>query len=141
MQYVDDLVEGVFKLMRRPEVHPVNIGNPIEYTVKEIGALILELSGSASAFTHKPLPQDDPKQRCPEITRSREVLRLGSKRLRRRRALAHHKLVRQTYRKGEPVEDRKYYRMRYVVAGQPSPLSVELSDEYAGFHPAKVGTR
>jgi dTDP-glucose 4,6-dehydratase len=74
VQYVDDLVEGVFRLMRSPERRPVNIGNPVEYTVKEVAALILELSGSASKLTYKPLPEDDPKQRCPEITRAREIL-------------------------------------------------------------------
>jgi dTDP-glucose 4,6-dehydratase len=74
VQYVDDLIEGVFRLMRSPERRPVNIGNPVEYTVKEVAALILELSGSASKLAYKLLPEDDPKQRCPEITRAREVL-------------------------------------------------------------------
>jgi nucleoside-diphosphate-sugar epimerase len=75
VQYVDDLVEGVIRLMRSPEVHPVNIGNPVEYTVKEVAALILELSNSASELVYEPLPhQDDPKQRCPDVTRAREVL-------------------------------------------------------------------
>lgn len=74
VQYVDDLIEGVFRLMRSPERRPVNIGNPVEYTVKEVAALILELSGSTSELAYRPLPEDDPKQRCPEITRAREVL-------------------------------------------------------------------
>jgi dTDP-glucose 4,6-dehydratase len=74
VQYVDDLVEGIIRLMRSPEVHPVNIGNPVEYTVKEVAALILELSNSASELVYEPLPQDDPKQRCPDVTRAREVL-------------------------------------------------------------------
>jgi dTDP-glucose 4,6-dehydratase len=74
VQYVDDLIEGVIRLMRSPETRPVNIGNPVEYTVKEVANLILELSGSASELVYKPLPEDDPKQRCPEITRAREVL-------------------------------------------------------------------
>ena len=74
VQYVDDLVEGVFRLMRSPETRPVNIGNPMEYTVKEVAGLILELSGSVSGLAYKPLPQDDPKQRCPEITRAQESL-------------------------------------------------------------------
>jgi dTDP-glucose 4,6-dehydratase len=60
--------------MRSPESRPVNIGNPIEYTVKEVASLILKLSGSSSDLIYKPLPQDDPKQRCPEISRAREVL-------------------------------------------------------------------
>ena len=74
VQYVDDLIEGIIRLMRSDETRPVNIGNPVEYTVKEVAELILELSGSASEITYKPLPKDDPKQRCPHITRAREVL-------------------------------------------------------------------
>ncbi len=49
-------------------------GRPVEYTVKEVAKLILELSNSASELAYEPLPQDDPKQRCPDITRAREVL-------------------------------------------------------------------
>ncbi|MBA3425297.1 MAG: SDR family oxidoreductase [Rubrobacter sp.] len=74
VQYADDLVEGVFRLMHGEEWRPVNIGNPTEYTVKEVAALILELSGSRSEISYKPLPQDDPKQRCPDITRARQSL-------------------------------------------------------------------
>ncbi len=74
VQYVDDLVEGVIRLMRSPERRPVNIGNPVERTIREVADLILELSSSASEFVYKPLPQDDPKQRCPDISRAREVL-------------------------------------------------------------------
>src|SRR5215210_909939 len=74
VQYVDDLVEGIFRLMSSEERRPVNIGNPVEYTVKEVAGLILGLSGRAGELLHKPLPQDDPKQRCPDISRAREVL-------------------------------------------------------------------
>jgi len=74
VQYIDDLVEGVFRLMRSEEVRSVNIGNPTEYTVREVAGLILRLSGSSSELIHKPLPQDDPKQRCPDISRAREAL-------------------------------------------------------------------
>ena len=74
IQYVDDLIEGVYKLMGSPEVRPVNIGNPVEYTVKEVAGLILELTGSGSSISYEPLPEDDPKQRCPDISRAREVL-------------------------------------------------------------------
>jgi dTDP-glucose 4,6-dehydratase len=74
VQYVDDLIEGVFRLMRSLETRPVNIGNPVEYSVKEVAELILELCGSRSPLVHKSLPKDDPKQRCPDITRAREVL-------------------------------------------------------------------
>jgi dTDP-glucose 4,6-dehydratase len=74
VQYVDDLVEGIIRLIRSSESLPVNIGNPIEYTVREVAELVLKLSGSASLLIHKPLPEDDPKQRCPDITRARETL-------------------------------------------------------------------
>jgi dTDP-glucose 4,6-dehydratase len=74
VQYVDDLVDGVFRLMQSQETHPVNIGNPTEYSVKEVAELILRLSSSASKLTYEPLPQDDPKQRCPDIFLAREVL-------------------------------------------------------------------
>lgn len=74
IQYVDDLIEGVVRLMHGEEIHPVNIGNPVEHTVREVAGLILELSGSESDITYQPLPADDPKQRCPDITRARERL-------------------------------------------------------------------
>ena len=74
LQYVDDLVEGVFRLMRSNETRPVNIGNPVEYTVGEIAELVVELSGSRSEIVHGPLPQDDPRRRCPDISRARETL-------------------------------------------------------------------
>jgi nucleoside-diphosphate-sugar epimerase len=74
IQYVDDLVEGTFRLMRSEERRPVNIGNPVEYTVREVAELIAELSESGSKVVYEPLPEDDPKRRCPDITRAREVL-------------------------------------------------------------------
>jgi dTDP-glucose 4,6-dehydratase len=74
VQYVDDLIEGVIRLMKSGETRPVNIGNPVEYSVREVAEMIIELSGSGSEISHQPLPDDDPKQRCPDITRAREVL-------------------------------------------------------------------
>ncbi len=74
LQYVDDLVEGVFRLMQSHENRPVNLGNPVEYTVREIAEMILELSGSQSEILYEPLPEDDPKRRCPDISRAREAL-------------------------------------------------------------------
>jgi len=72
--YVDDLVEGVFRLMRCTETRPVNVGNPTEHTVREVADMILEVSGSGSGIVHKHLPEDDPTRRCPDITRARQVL-------------------------------------------------------------------
>ena len=74
VQYVDDLIEGIMRLMRSSQGLPINIGNPIEYSVREVAELILKLSGSQSKLVYKPLPKDDPKQRCPDIRRAREVL-------------------------------------------------------------------
>jgi dTDP-glucose 4,6-dehydratase len=74
VQYVDDLVEGVLRVMRSQETRPVNIGNPVEYTVREVAGLILKLSASASELIYEPLPQDDPKQRCPDISCARDAL-------------------------------------------------------------------
>jgi dTDP-glucose 4,6-dehydratase len=74
VQYVDDLIEGALRLMKSAESRPVNIGNPIEYTVGEIARMVIELSGSESEIAYEPLPQDDPKRRCPDIRRATETL-------------------------------------------------------------------
>jgi dTDP-glucose 4,6-dehydratase len=74
VQYVDDLIEGVIRLMKSDETRPVNIGNPIEYSVSEVAEMVIELSGSRSEISHQPLPEDDPRQRRPDITRARESL-------------------------------------------------------------------
>ncbi len=74
LQYVDDLVEGVFRLMQSQESRPVNIGNPVEYPVREIAEMIVKLSGSESEIVYRPLPENDPRRRCPDISRAREVL-------------------------------------------------------------------
>ena len=74
VQYIEDLIEGLIRLMKSEETRPVNIGNPVEYSVLEVAEMIIELSGSQSQISHQPLPEDDPKQRCPDITRAREVL-------------------------------------------------------------------
>ncbi len=74
VQYVDDLIEGVFRLMKSSEVRPVNIGNPQEHTVREIAQMIMEISGREGELVYEPLPEDDPKRRCPDISRAREIL-------------------------------------------------------------------
>ena len=73
--YVDDLIEGFVRLMAAEKVStPVNIGNPGEFTMRELADLVIELTGSRSQIVHRPLPQDDPTQRQPDITRAREIL-------------------------------------------------------------------
>jgi len=75
VQYVDDLIEGVVLLMNSQETRPVNIGNPREFTIREIAEMVLEISGGdGSGLVNKPLPEDDPRQRLPDITRARESL-------------------------------------------------------------------
>lgn len=73
--FVDDTVSGLMKLMDKPNYHlPINIGNPIEKTMKEIAQTILQLTGSQSQMAYHPLPTDDPKQRCPDISRAKKEL-------------------------------------------------------------------
>jgi dTDP-glucose 4,6-dehydratase len=73
--YVSDLVEGIYRLMMGPTHEPVNIGNPHEMTMLEFASEIIKAVGSKSRIVHKPLPQDDPKQRKPDITRARTILK------------------------------------------------------------------
>jgi dTDP-glucose 4,6-dehydratase len=73
-QYVDDLVEGVVRLLATDYHEPVNLGNPAEITILDFAREIIALSGSKSTIEHRPLPQDDPKLRRPDITRARQLL-------------------------------------------------------------------
>ena len=75
-QYVDDLVEGFIRLMNTPKgfTGPVNIGNPFEFTMLELAQNVIELTGSSSKLTFMPLPQDDPKQRQPDISLAKKEL-------------------------------------------------------------------
>ena len=72
--YVDDLVEGIYRLLLSGETDPVNIGNPDEITIREFAEEIVALTGSRSTITYNPLPADDPKVRQPDITRAKEKL-------------------------------------------------------------------
>ncbi|MBP1804810.1 UDP-glucuronic acid decarboxylase family protein [Rubellimicrobium aerolatum] len=72
--YVDDLVEGLARLMRSEARGPVNLGNPGEFMVRELAELVLAMTGSDSPLAYEPLPQDDPRQRRPDISRARAEL-------------------------------------------------------------------
>ncbi len=72
--YVDDLIEGIYRLLLSDYPKPVNIGNPDEITIKEFGEEIIRLTGSKNKLIFNPLPKDDPKQRKPDITKAREIL-------------------------------------------------------------------
>ncbi len=68
--YVDDEVEGIFRLFMRGDAEPTNIGNPDEYTVKQLAEIVVELTGTKSPIVYRDLPEDDPKVRRPDITRA-----------------------------------------------------------------------
>jgi UDP-glucuronate decarboxylase len=74
--YVDDLIDGLVRLMNSPEevTGPMNLGNPAEFRVHELAAKVLELTGSRSEIQHGPLPSDDPVRRCPDISLARGTL-------------------------------------------------------------------
>jgi UDP-glucuronate decarboxylase len=74
--YVDDLIDGVIRFMTSSDevIGPINIGNPVEFSMLQLAKTVLDLTGSRSKIVHRPLPQDDPKQRQPDITKARELL-------------------------------------------------------------------
>ncbi|MCC6720751.1 MAG: SDR family oxidoreductase [Bacteroidia bacterium] len=72
--YVDDLIDGIFRLLMSDYVYPVNIGNPNEITINEFAQEILKLTGSNKKIIYKPLPTDDPKQRQPDISLAKKIL-------------------------------------------------------------------
>jgi UDP-glucuronate decarboxylase len=74
--YVDDLVEGLIRLMETGDavVGPVNLGNPEEFTIRQLAEIVVDITGSASKIVHRPLPTDDPKQRQPDISEAQELL-------------------------------------------------------------------
>jgi dTDP-glucose 4,6-dehydratase len=72
--YVSDEVEGIYRLFMRGDAHPTNIGNPCEYTVRQLAELVVELTGTEAPIVYRELPTDDPKVRRPDISRARELL-------------------------------------------------------------------
>ena len=75
-QYIDDLIDGLIKMMATDDsfTGPVNIGNPREFTIKQLAEMIIELTGSKSKLVYRPLPGDDPRQRKPDISLARKIL-------------------------------------------------------------------
>src|SRR5690606_34081670 len=74
--YVDDLIEGFVRVAQLKELNgPLNLGNPSEFTMKELAQTVLELTGSKSPIEYRPLPVDDPKQRCPDTRLAQELIR------------------------------------------------------------------
>jgi dTDP-glucose 4,6-dehydratase len=72
--YVSDEIDGLYRLFMRGDADPTNVGNPEEFTVRELAEIVVELTGSTSKVVSKPLPADDPRRRCPDITKARETL-------------------------------------------------------------------
>lgn len=73
--YMDDLIEGIIRMMDQDqEIGPVNLGNPVEYTMLELAEEVLKGVGSSAKLAHLELPKDDPKQRCPDISRAKKLL-------------------------------------------------------------------
>ena len=77
-QYIDDLIDGLIKLMDSPDsfTGPVNLGNPVELTISSLADMIIKMTGSKSKIVYLPLPQDDPKQRKPDISLAKKELGL-----------------------------------------------------------------
>jgi dTDP-glucose 4,6-dehydratase len=72
--YVSDLIDGIYRLFLSDRIEPLNLGNPGEFTVRELAELVKEMTGSASPIEYRPLPLDDPQVRCPDITAARALL-------------------------------------------------------------------
>ena len=74
--YVDDLIDGLVRLMNADAglIGPINLGNPKEFTILELASLVIELTGSRSHIVHRPRPQDDPRQRRPDISKANDFL-------------------------------------------------------------------
>jgi UDP-glucuronate decarboxylase len=90
-QYVDDLVEGTHRMMNSRDgfLGPVNIGNPIEFTMLELAKEVIELTNSQSKITYMPLPQDDPMQRQPDISLAKKELNGWEPKIHLREGLTH----------------------------------------------------
>ena len=72
--YVQDLIDGILRLFSANHTDPVNLGNPEEHTILEFASKIISLTGSQSPIAHQPLPVDDPKVRCPDISKAKQLL-------------------------------------------------------------------
>ena len=94
--YVDDLIDGLIRLMATADAvtGPINIGNPAEFTILQLAEQVIELTGSRSKIVHRPMPEDDPRQRQPNIERAREHLGWAPQHAARGRPAQDHRLFR-----------------------------------------------
>jgi UDP-glucuronate decarboxylase len=74
--YVSDLVDGLMRLMQTADdvTGPVNLGNSVEFTIRQLAEMVITITGSSSKIVHRPLPEDDPRQRCPDISLAQKLL-------------------------------------------------------------------
>ena len=78
--FVEDLIEGFLRVSRLPSLDgPMNLGNPNEFTIAELAKQVIELTKSSSVIEYRPLPADDPKQRCPDITKAKSLIQFEPK--------------------------------------------------------------
>jgi UDP-glucuronate decarboxylase len=77
--YVDDLIDGLIRLMKSRDdlIGPINLGNPEEFTMLDLATAVIDLTGSRSKVVHRPLPEDDPRQRRPDISKAQQMLNWG----------------------------------------------------------------
>ncbi len=94
--YVDDLIEGLVRLMATPDqvTGPINIGNPTEFTILELATQVIDLTGSRSRIVHRPMPEDDPRQRRPDISKAQDMLQWAPRTPLREGLDAHDRLFR-----------------------------------------------
>ncbi len=104
--YVDDLVDGIYRLLLSDCAYPVNVGNPSEITIKEFGEEIIKLTGTTQKLVFKDLPKDDPKQRQPDITKAKAILGWEPK-------VARAEGLRITYEYFKSLPDEELYRAAY----------------------------
>lgn len=104
--YVDDLVEGIYRLLLSDYAYPVNVGNPAEITIGEFAEEIIKLTGTSQKVIYKPLPTDDPKQRKPDITRARAILDWQPK-------VSREEGLKITYEYFKSLPDEELYRAAY----------------------------
>ncbi|RYF64840.1 MAG: SDR family oxidoreductase [Cytophagaceae bacterium] len=104
--YVDDLVDGIYRLLLSDYAYPVNVGNPSEITIKEFGEEIIKLTGTTQKLVFKDLPKDDPKQRQPDITKAKAILGWEPK-------VARAEGLRITYEYFKSLPDEELYRAAY----------------------------
>jgi dTDP-glucose 4,6-dehydratase len=72
--YIDDLIRGILKMIDSAESGPINLGNPEEFAIADFADLVLQITGSSSPVIYRPLPEDDPTRRCPDIGKARMAL-------------------------------------------------------------------